>query len=165
MSMCVMNKGILGGATTLFISTGIILVIVMVGLITVGIAAELEKGRQLAGLSGADEFDPDSLPAPGAGILKLGPDYALNCMGFFFGAANNGTRYVRESGGGRYYAAEVHHKFGIYTVYYDHLVKVQNSSLDIHTFRKLKHALYHCDGASTQSGLHIALGSPEDHRV
>ena len=160
-----MKKGFSGGVATLFISTGIILVIVMVGLITFGIATELEKGRQLAGLSVADMFDPDGLPAPGAGILRLESDNVLSCKGFFFGAANNGTRYVRESDGGRYYAAEVHHKFGIYTVYYDHLVKVQNSSLDIHTFRKLKHALYHCDGASTQSGLHIALGSPEDPRV
>ena len=160
-----MNKGLLGGGATLLISTGIILVIVMVGLITFGIAAELEKGRKLTGLSGAEEFAPDSLPAPGAGILKRGPDYALNCEGLFFGAANNGTRYVRESGGGRYYAAEVHHEFGIYTVYYDHLVKVENSSLDIHTFRKLKHALYHCDGAPTQSGLRIALASPEVPRV
>ena len=155
-----MKKGFAGGVATLFISTGIILVIVMVGLITFGIAAELEKGRQLADWSVADMFDPDSLPAPGAGILRLGPDNVLSCRGFFFGAANNGTRYVRESDGGRYYAAEVHHKFGIYTVYYDHLVKVQNSSLDIHTFRKLKHALYHCDGAFTQSGLRIALGLP-----
>lgn len=160
-----MNKGILGGATTVLISTGIILVIVMVGLITFGIATELENGRQLAGLSGTDEFDPDSLPAPAAGILTLDPEYALNCKGLFFGEANNGTRYVRESGGGRYYAAEVHHEFGIYTVHYDHLVKVQKSSLDIHTFRRLKHALYHCDGTSTQSGLRIAQGSPEDSRT
>jgi hypothetical protein len=156
-----MNKGYFGGAATFFISAGIILVIVMVGLITFGIAAELEKSRQMAGLSVADGFDPDSLPAPGAGILKLEPDNVLSCEGFSFGAANNGTRYVRESGGGRYYAAEVRSRFGIYTVYYDHLVRVQDSSLDIHTFRKLKHALYHCDGAFTQSGLRIALGSPE----
>jgi len=160
-----MDKGFYGGATTLFISTGIILVIVMVGLVTFGIAAELEKGRQLAGLSDANEFDPNSLPAPAAGTLKLEPGYALNCEGLSFGEANNGTHYVRESGGGRYYAAEVHHKFGIYTVYYDHLIKIQNSSLDIHTFRRLKHALYHCDGEFTQSGLHIALGSPEDSRT
>ncbi len=155
-----MKKGFSGGVATLFISTGIILVIVMVGLVTFGVAAELENGRQLAGFSSTDEFDPNNLAAPGAGILRLEPDNVLSCRGFFFGAANNGTRYVRESDGGRYYAAEVHHKFGIYTVYYDHMVKVQDSSLDIHTFRKLKHALYHCDGAFTQSGLRIAFALP-----
>ena len=160
-----MKKGLFGGVTTLLISTGIMLVIVLVGLVTFGIAAELEKGRQLAGLSVADEFDPNRLAAPGAGILKQGPGRALDCEGVIFRAANNGTRYVRESGGGRYYAAEVHNMFGIYTLYYGHLVKVENSSLDIHTFRRLKHALYHCDGTSTQSGLHIALGSPEDSRT
>jgi hypothetical protein len=160
-----MKKGLAGDVATLFISTGIILVIVWIGLITFSVSAKLEKGGPWAGLSVLGYFNPNSLPAPGSGIFKLGSNNVLSCKGFFFGAANNGTRYVRESGGGRYYAAEVHNRFGIYTVYYDHLVKVQNSSLDIHTFRKLKHALYHCDGAFTQSGLRIALSSPEDSRV
>ena len=160
-----MNKGLYGSIATLFISTGIILVIIMVGLVTFGIATELQKGRLLSGLSVEDEFDPNNMPAPGAGILRQEPGNALVCEGLIFRVANNGIRYVRESGGGRYYAAEIHNRFGIYTLYYDHLVKIENSSLDIHTFRKLKHALYHCDGAFIQSGLHMALSSPEEPRV
>jgi hypothetical protein len=77
--------------------------------------------------------------------------------------AKNGTSFVRESGGGRYYAAEVDKIFGIYTIDYGHLVKVENSSLDTHTYRKLKHALYHCDGVHTRSGLHIALNFTENN--
>jgi hypothetical protein len=160
-----MQKGLLGGATTVFISTGIIFLIVLIGVITFSVAAELEKGRQLAGLSVVDEIDPNRLPAPGAGIFRQEPGKVLVCDGIIFGVADSGIRYVRESGGGRYYAAEVHNMFGIYTVYYDHLVKVENSSLDIHTFRKLKHALYHCDTAFTPSGLHLVTGSSEDTQV
>ena len=159
-----MQKGLLGGATTLFISAGIIFLIILIGIITFSVAAELEKARQLAGLSVADEFDPNRLPAPGAGIFRQGPGTAPFCEGVIFGVADSGIRYVRESGGGRYYAAEVHNMFGIYTVYYDHLVKVENSSLDVHTFRKLKHALYHCDMTFTPSGLHLVSGSSEDTR-
>jgi len=163
-----MRKGFFGGATTVLISTGIILVIVLVGLITFGVAVELEKGRQMAGLSDPGEFDPNSLPAPASGILKYelgrsqGFGRPLDCEGVIFSAAKNGTRFVRESGGGRYYAAEVDNMFGIYTIGYGHLVKVENSSLDTHTYRKLKHALYHCDGVYTQSGLHVALNSAEN---
>ena len=164
-----MNKGFFGGVTTVFISTGIILVIILVGLITFGVASELEKGRQMAGLSDPGEFDPNSLPAPASGILKYelgrsqGFGRSLDCEGVIFSVAKNGTRFVRESGGGRYYGAEVHNMFGIYTIGYGHLVKVENSSLDTHTYRKLKHALYHCNGVYTQSGLHIALNAPENN--
>ena len=154
-----MNKGLFGGVTTLFISTGIIFVIIMIGIITFGISAELEKGKQLAGLSDINDFDPNSLPAPGAGSPGQQYGQSLTCDGIIFRAANNGTRYVRESGGGRYYAAEVDSLFGIYTLRFGALVKAENSSLDTHTYRKLKHALYHCDGAFTQSGLHIELNS------
>jgi hypothetical protein len=169
-----MRKGFFGGATTVLISTGIILVIVLVGLITFGISVELEKGRQMAGLSNPGEFDPNSLPAPAAGILKyeLGRSQGfgrsqesgrpLDCEGVLFSVAKNGTRFVRESGGGRYYGAEVDNMFGIYTIGYGHLVRVENSSLDTHTYRKLKHALYHCDGVYTRSGLRIALNSAEN---
>jgi|GEM_PF-2426523 len=164
-----MLKGFFGGVTTVLISTGIILVIVMVGLVSFGVAVELEKGRQMAGLSGPGEFDPNSLPAPASGGLKdesgrsQGFGHPLDCEGVIFSVANNGTRFVRESGGGRYYGAEVGNMFGIYTLDYGYLVKVENSSLDTHTYRKLKHALYHCDGVYTRSGLHIALNAPENN--
>ena len=138
---------------------------VLIGLITFGISAELEKSRQMAGLSVSGGFDPDSLPAPAAGILKQGSGNAFGCEGILFSAADNGTRFVRESGGGLYYAAKVNGSFEIYTLSYGHLVKVEKSSLDTHTYRKLKHALYHCDGSMTRSGVHIAKKSPEEPRV
>ena len=160
-----MNDGTRSGAATVFISTGIILVIVMVGLITFGISGELEKSRQMAGLSVPGDFDPDSLPAPAAGILEQGSGGAFGCDGILFSAAINGTRYVRESGGGVYYAAEVDSRFEIYTLSYGHLVKIEDSSLDTPTYRKLKYALYHCDGSITPSGLRIAQKSLEDPQV
>jgi hypothetical protein len=164
-----MHKGYFGGARVVLISTGIILGIVLVGFITFGVSVELEKIRWIAGLSDPGEFDPNSLPAPASGILKYelgrsqGLGRPLDCDGVIFSVAKNGTRFVRESGGGRYYAAEVDKIFGIYTIDYGHLVKVENSSLDTHTYRKLKHALYHCDGVHTRSGLHIALNFTENN--
>ncbi len=160
-----MNDGTRTGATTVFISTGIVLVIILMGLITFGISTELEKSRQMAGLSVSDDFDPNSLPVPAAGILKRGGSNAFGCEGILFSAADNGTPYVRESGGGLYYAAKLNGSFQIYTLSYGHLVKIENSSLDTHTYRKLKHALYHCDGSITQSGVYIAKGSADDPQV
>jgi len=157
-----MKKGIFGNGTTLFISTAVIAVIALIGVITFGVASELEKSRQMAGLSGPYAFSPDSLPAPGAGILKQELGRTLDCKGVIFRAADNGIRYVRESGGGRYYAAEVNKTFGIYILNYGYLLKVENPGLDVHTYRKLKHALYDCDGLYTQSGLRIVVNSSEN---
>lgn len=166
-----MHKGLFDWFTTMFISTAIIFVIVLVGFITFGVAVELEKGRRLSGLPGMGNFYPDSLPAPGAGIPEYGSGRSqgsgrpLDCEGVIFRVAENGIRFVRVSGGGRYYAAEVNNMFSIYTMDYGYLVEVENSSLDTHAYRKLKYALYHCDGAFTRSGLHIALNSIENKPV
>ncbi|MCK5479805.1 MAG: hypothetical protein KAJ06_01615 [Gammaproteobacteria bacterium] len=157
-----MKKGLFGSGTTLFISTAVITVIILIGLITFGIATELKKGRQMAGLSGPDDFNPNSLPTPGAGILKQEAGRPLDCEGVIFRASDNGIRYVRESGAGYYYAAEVNNIFGIYILNYGYLLKVENPGLDIPTYKKLKHALYHCDGLYTQSGLRIVVSSSEN---
>ena len=157
-----MKKGLFGNGATIVISTTIIAVIVLIGLITFDIATKREKGGQMAGLSGVYAINPNSLPAPGAGILKQEPGTSHDCEGVIFRAADNGTHYVREAGGGRYYAAEVNNRFGIYILNYGYLLKIEHSSLDIHTFQKLKHALYHCDGSYTQSGLRMAVSSPEN---
>ena len=159
-----MSRGTNEGATVL-ITSAVVIVMVLIGLITFGVADELKKARQMSGLTAADEFDPNSLPAPAAGILKQERGNSLGCDGVIFSAADNGTRYVRESGGGIYYAAEVNSVFDIYTLSYGHLVNVEHSSLDTHTYRKLKNALYHCDGSMTESGVHIAENSPEDPQV
>ena len=159
-----MQKGTTEGATVL-ITTGVVVVMVLIGLITFGIAEELKNARQMSGLSVSDDLDPNSLPGPAAGILKRGIGNSLGCEGILFSAADNGTRIVRESGGGLYYAAEVNSMFEIYTLSYGHLIKIEHSSLDVHTYRKLKNALYHCDGSMTESGVHIAQNSPEDPQV
>ncbi len=157
-----MKKGLFRNGTTIFISTAVIAVIALIGMITYGIATELEKGRQMAGLSDSYAFNPDSLPAPGAGILKQEAGRSLDCDGVIFRASDNGIRYVRESGAGRYYAAEVNNKFGIYILNYGYLLKVENPGLDIPTYRKLKNALYNCDGLYTQSGLRIVVSSSKN---
>ena len=157
-----MKKGFFGNGATLCISTAVIAIIVLIGLITFGIATKLEKAKQMAGLSGPYVLNPNSLPAPGAGILKQESVNSLGCEGVIFRAADNGVHYVRESGGGRYYAAEVNNRFGIYILNYGYLLKIKNSSMDTHIFQKLKHALYHCDGLYTQSGLRIVVSSPEN---
>jgi len=169
-----MHKAISSQSTTIFISTGIILVIILVVLTAIGISVELEKARRMAGLSDPDEFDPNSLPAPASGTLKYevgrSPGFGrsreagrpLDCEGVLFRVAENGTRYVRESGGGRYYAVEVNNMFSIYNLDYGYLVQAEDPGLDTNTYRKLKHALYNCDGVYTESGLHFALNLPEN---
>ena len=138
---------------------------VLIGLITFGISAELQKSRQMAGLSETGDFDPDNLPAPAAGILQQGSGNAFGCEGILFSAVDKGTRFVRESGGGLYYAAKVKGSIEIYTLSYGHLVKIERSGLDTHTYRKLQHALYNCDGSMERSGVQIARKSPEEPEV
>jgi len=175
-----MHKALSSQSTTVFVSTVVVLVLILAGLSTVGIAIELEKARRMAGLSGSDEFDPNTLPAPASGGMKYesgrsqavghsrGFGYLqesgrpLDCEGVVFMVAEDGTRFVRESGGGRYYAVEVNNAFSIYTLDYGYLVQAENSSLDTYTYRKLKHALYHCDGVYTESGLQLVLNIPEN---
>ena len=169
-----MHKAISNQSTTIFLSTAAVLILVLVVMTVFSVGMELEKARRLAGLSDADEFDPNSLPAPASGTLQyelgrsqgVGPlqesERPLDCEGVLFRVAENGTRYVRESGGGRYYAVEVNNMFSIFTLDYGYLVQADDPSLDTHTYRKLKHALYNCDGVFTESGLHMALNLPEN---
>ena len=169
-----MHKALSNQSTTIFISTAAVIVVILVVMTVFGISIELEKARRMAGLSDADEFDPNSLPAPASGILQyeLGRSQGirrsqesgrpLDCEGVIFRVAENGTRFVRESGGGRYYAVEVNNMFSIYTLDYGYLVQADDPGLDTHTYRKLKHALYNCDGVYTESGLHMALNFPEN---
>ena len=191
-----MQNGYLSeAATTIFFSTAVVLLLIVLGFITFGIAVELENARHPGDASARAELDPNTLPPPASGKPAPavgGPQYDLgrlaspvrsqgsgrsqesghpevagspgDCDGIIYRVAENGVRYVREAGGGRYYGAEVDHTFGIYTLEYGYLVKIEDSSLDTETYRKLKYALYNCNGVFTQSGIHIALnvstGSP-----
>jgi hypothetical protein len=168
-----MHKALSSQSTTIFISAAAVLVIILVGLTAFGISVELEKARRLAGLSGAGDFDPNSLPAPSSGIPgyesgrsqgfghSLESGRPVDCEGVIYRVAENGTRFVRESGGGRYYGADVDNMFEIYTLDYGYLVQAETPGLDAHTFRKLKHALYNCDRVYTESGLQMALNLSE----
>jgi hypothetical protein len=169
-----MHKALSNQSTTIFISTAAVIVVILVVMTVFGISVELQKARRMAGLSDPGEFDPSSLPAPASGTLQyeLGRSQGvgrsqesgrpLDCEGVIFRVAENGTRFVRESGGGRYYAVEVNNMFSIYTLDYGYLVQADDPGLDTHTYRKLKHALYNCDGVYTESGLHMALNFPEN---
>lgn len=157
-----MKKTAFGNGSVIIISTLVILGIILVGLTTFNITAKFEQDRLLADLSGPYVLNPDNLPAPGAGLLRREPENSLGCEGFVFRSADSGIHYVRESGGGRYFAAEVNNRFGIYILNYGYLLRIQNSSLDTATYRKLKYALYHCGGTFTRTGVRIVVSSPEN---
>jgi len=110
-------------------------------------------------------FDPNALPAPGAGYPAQQDNNPLSCDGIIYQRSEKGIRYVREAGGGIYYAAMIDHKLGVYRISYGHMEKVDKTVLDITSRRKLSYALDNCEGPFLPSGTHFARGTTAKPRA
>jgi len=103
---------------------------------------------------GGDELDPNDLPPTSAGILAQKRKVSYSCEGVISGVSTDGAKYVRESGGGKIYAASVNGEIAFYELdRYDYMVKVDTSRLDPKMIGQLKYSLSNCKGFFLPSGV------------
>ena len=144
----------LGALTMLSLSSAVI----------VAIGEELDGGdKEETQVASTGQVNPNTLPAPSAGNLTN--EGEVTCKGFIYQASQNGIRYVRESGGSIYYAAEVEKNFGVYKLAFGHLERVNTSEVDAISIKKLKYALNNCSGPFVPSGTYVTMRAAPDYRV
>lgn len=138
---------------------GVLSVLTLSSAVIVAIGDELgDEEKEETRSARADEFNPDRLPAPSAG--NLADVGEMGCKGFIYQASQNGIRYVRESGGSTYYAAEIGNDFGVYKLAFGHLERVSTSEVDAISIKRLKYALHNCNGPFVPSGTYVTRSSP-----
>lgn len=101
-----------------------------------------------------DEFDPNVLPAPAAGLPGGSRAKAYNCKDMVYQTTTDGINYVREFGG-IYNAAIVNNRFGVYRLSYGHLQKVNARAVERETIAKLRYGLKNCDETYIRSGAQV----------
>ena len=99
----------------------------------------------------------DELPPPSAGITAgnradraASPARVLMarrvCNEVVFRVSQDNVKYVRESGGGRLFAATINDNFGLYQLdSYGYMIEVDNYRIHADTAKKLRYALQNCN--------------------
>ena len=106
-----------------------------------------------------NNFDPESLPPPAAGTTTITTKPQYSCEGFTYSISEDGTRYVRESGGVLLLATGLDNKTGFYQLgKYGDVRHVNTGERDSETSGKLEYALNNCNARYLPSGVYFTNG-------
>ena len=107
-----------------------------------------------------DEFDPNTLPPPSAGLPLQQSETAFPCKNMVYSISEDGVHYVRETGGGTVFAARLNQQVGFYQLNsYGYMTTVDQATLDTETAGRLSQALLQCLGPWLPSGTWFNLSA------
>ncbi len=107
-----------------------------------------------------DEFDPNTLPPPSAGLPLQQSETAFPCENMVYSISEDDVHYVRETGGGTVFAARLNQQVGFYQLNsYGYMTTVDQATLDTETAGRLSQALLQCLGPWLPSGTWFTLSA------
>lgn len=120
-------------------------------------------GVMLAVQQYPDGFDPNTLPPPSAGLPLQESETTFPCKSMVYSISEDGVHYVRETGGGTVFAAQMNQQVGFYQLNsYGYMTPVDQVTVDAETAGRLRHALLQCLGHWLPSGTWFTLSASAD---